>query len=320
MKVASALGAVFALLAALPAEAFAQPYPSKPIRVVVAFAAGGFADTIARLVGHRLAERVGQPVVVENRGGAGGNIAARAVAAAPADGYTLLVHTAAIAINPSLYRSPGFDLAADLVPVANTGSTPGVFVVHASNPAHSLQELLRSGRRITFSSAGVGTSSHLAGEYFFKVLARAEAEHVPFQGGAPALTAVLSGTVEVLSTSMPPVVPHLRKGSLKVLSVSSLARVAALPDVPTVGEAGFADFEERSWVGFFAPARTPGAVVERLNAEIRAVAGLPEVLERFSALGMDPHPMSSPEFAAYVRREVAKWATVVRATGIGPVE
>lgn len=300
----------------------AQAYPAKPIRVVVAFAAGGFADTIARLVGQKVSERVGQPVLVENRGGAGGNIAARAVVASAPDGYTLLVHTAAIAINPSLYKSPGFDLANDLVPVANTGSTPGVFAVSASNPASTLQELVQAhkGKRLTFSSAGVGTSSHLAGEYFFKVIAGIDAEHVPFQGGAPALTAVLSNNVDVISTSMPPVVPHVKKGSLKVLGISSLARVASLPAVPTLAEAGFREFEERSWVGFFAPAKTPAEVVERLNREINHALALPDIRERFANLGMDAHPGTPSQFADYVRNEVAKWAAVVKTTGIAQVQ
>ena len=310
-----------ALVLAHASFAAAQAYPARPIRVVVAFAAGGFADAIARLVGQRLSERVGQPVVVENRGGAGGNIAARAVVAAAPDGYTLLVHTAAIAINPSLYKNPGFDLAADLVPVANTGSTPGVFAVSAANGASTLQELVAAhrGKRLTYSSAGVGTSSHLAGEYFFKVIAGIDAEHVPFQGGAPALTAVLANNVDVLSTSMPPVVPHVKKGSLKVLSVSSLTRVASLPGVPTLAEAGFKEFEERSWVGFFAPAKTPPEIVERLNAEINHVVAAPEIRERFANLGMDPQPATAPQFADYVRREVAKWAAVVKTTRIAQV-
>lgn len=314
--------ALFVALLLFTPFAAAQAYPAKPIRVVVAFAAGGFADTIARLVGQKVSERVSQPVVVENRGGAGGNIAARAVVAAAPDGYTLLVHTAAIAINPSLYKSPGFDLMSDLAPVANTGSTPGVFAVSASNSASTLQELVNAhkGRRLTFSSAGVGTSSHLAGEYFFKVIAGIDAEHVPFQGGAPALTAVLSNNVDVISTSMPPVVPHVKKGSLKVLGISSLARVASLPAVPTLAEAGFREFEERSWVGFFAPAKTPAEIVERLNGEINHAVALPEIRERFAALGMDPHPGTPAQFADYVRKEVHKWAAVVKATGIAQVQ
>jgi tripartite-type tricarboxylate transporter receptor subunit TctC len=311
-----------AALSAVTTTAHAQSYPAKPVRTVVAFAAGGFADTVARLVGQKMSERLGQPVLVENRGGAGGNIAARSVVTSPPDGYTLLVHTAAIAINPSLYKSQGFDLATQLIPVSNTGSTPGLFAVHASNGAGTLQELLRQykGKRLTFASAGVGTSSHLAAEYLFKVLAGIDAEHVPFQGGAPAITAVVSNQVDVISSSMPPTLPFVRKGALKALGVSSLTRVQGLADVPTLTEAGFRDFEERSWVGYFAPAKTPADVVNRLNAEINHAIGQPDVRERFNALGMDAHPGSAAEFAAYVRAEVAKWATVVKATGIPQVE
>lgn len=185
-----------------------------------------------------------------------------------------------------------------------------------------MQDLIKAhkSRRLTYSSAGIGTSSHLAGEYFFKVLAGIDAEHVPFQGGAPALTALLSNNVDVLSTSMPPVVPHVKKGTLKVLGIASLARVNGLPDVPTLAEAGFKDFEERSWVGFFAPAKTPSEVINRLNGEINQVIALPEIRERFANLGMDAHPGSAAEFADYVRREVAKWATIVKASGIAQVE
>ncbi len=310
---------VAALLPVLfPGMAAAQAqYPAKPVRVVVAFAAGGLADGVARLVGLKLGERMGQNFLVENRGGAGGNIAARQVAASPADGYTLLVHTAAIAINPSLYKDPAFGFD-DLVAVANTGSTPGLFAVHASNPANTLQELVKAakGRRLNYATAGVGTSSHLAGDYLFKVLAGLDAVHIPFQGGAPALTAVISGQVEVFSGSLPPAVAHIKQGTLKPLAISSLTRVAALPAVPTVSESGLGDFEERSWVGFFAPLKTPGEIVNRLNGEINQVIALQDVKERFAALGLDPQPGSAPEFAAYVKREVAKWQKVIQSTGI----
>jgi tripartite-type tricarboxylate transporter receptor subunit TctC len=315
-------GAVAAVLGQAGVAQAQGSYPVKPVRTVVAFAAGGFADTVARLVGQKLSERLGQPVLVENRGGAGGNIAARQVASAAPDGYTLLVHTAAISINPSLYKNPGFDLTNDLLPVANTGSTPGLFAVHSSNNATSLQDLIKAykGKRLTFSTAGVGTSSHLAGEYLFKVLAGLDAVHVPFQGGAPAITAVVSNQVDVISGSMPPVAPFVRKGTLKALGVSSLQRVNGLPDVPTVSEAGFKDFEERSWVGYFAPARTGGDIVQRVNADINQILALPDIKDRFTALGMDAHPGSPAEFAAYVRKEAAKWATVIKTTRIPQVE
>jgi len=295
-----------------------QAYPTRPVRVVVAFAVGGFADSVARLVGARLSERLGQPVVVDNRGGAGGNIGSRIVAGAAADGYTLLVNTAAISINASLYRNPGFDIDRDFVPVALTGSTPGLFAVHASNPAGTLQDLIRSakGRNVTYATAGVGSSSHLAGDYLLRSLAGLSATHVPFQGGGPAISAALANQVEVLSLSMPPVVPHIKAGRLKGLAVSSLTRVPALPDLPTVTEAGFPGFEERSWVGYFAPAKTPDAIVNKLNGEINAILGLADVKGRLDAMGLETRPGSPAAFAAYLKSEVARWAKIIRTIGI----
>ena len=314
----SALILLCAVLAAAAVPARAQQYPTKPVRVVVAFAVGGFADGVARLVGQKLSEQLGQPVVIDNRGGAGGNIAAKLVAAAPSDGYTLLVNTAAISINASLYRNPGFDIYKDFVPVALTGSTPGLFAIHASNPAGSLQDLIRAARAkgLNYATAGVGSSSHLAGDYLFRSLAGLSATHVPFQGGGPAVAAALANQVEVLSLSMPPVVPHIKAGRLKGLAVSSLKRVAALPDVPTVTEGGFANFEERSWVGYFAPAKTPAAIVKKLNGAVNEALGMADVRARLDALGLEPQPLSPREFSDYVRSEVAKWAKIIKTTGI----
>jgi tripartite-type tricarboxylate transporter receptor subunit TctC len=314
-----ALAGTVVLLAVRTLAADAQtPYPSRPVHVVVAFAAGGFADGISRLIGQKLSERLGQPVVVENRGGAGGNIASRLVAAANADGYTLLANTAAMSINVSLYKNPGFDAFADFVPINITASTPGLFVVHPSNPAGTLQELIGAakGKRLTYATAGVGSSSHLAGDYLLRQLAGADAVHIPYQGGSPAITAVVANQVDVLSASMPPVMPFIGQGKLKVLAVSSLKRVEALPNVPTVTEAGFPDFEERSWVGFFAPAKTSPEIVNRLNGEINQILGLPDIRERFAALGVDPTTGSPAAFAEYFRAEVAKWSKIVKTIGI----
>ena len=308
-----------AAVSVAPFAAHAQEsYPAKPVRVVVAFAVGGFADGVARLVGQKLSERLGQPVVIDNRGGAAGNIAAKLVAAAPADGYTLLVNTAAMSINASLYRNPGFDISRDFAPVALTGSTPGLFAVHASNPAGSLQDLIRAARSkgLNYATAGIGSSSHLAGDYLFRSLAGLNATHVPFQGGGPAVAAALAQQIEVLSLSMPPVVPHIKGGRLKGLAVSSLKRVPALPDVPTVTEAGFANFEERSWVGYFAPAKTPAAIVIKLNGVVNEALGMADVRARLDALGLEPQPVSPKEFSDYVRSEVAKWAKIIKTTGI----
>jgi tripartite-type tricarboxylate transporter receptor subunit TctC len=312
------LASFLAVASCAAATAIAQQYPTKPVRVVVAFAPGGFADGVARLIGQKMSEGLGQPVVIDNRGGAGGNIATKLVAGAPSDGYTLLVNTAAISINASLYKNPGFDIYKDFVPVALTGSTPGLFAVHASNSASSLQDLIRSakGRTITYATAGVGSSSHLAGDYLLRALAGLNATHVPYQGGAPATAAALANQVEVLSLSMPPVVPHIKAGRLKGLAISSLKRVPALQEVPTVTEAGFPGFEERSWVGYFAPAKTGPLVVRKLNGEINKALGMADVRTRLDALGLEPQPVSPAEFATYVKAEIAKWAKIVKTTGI----
>jgi len=310
---------VAALAPGATSVALAQNYPAKPIRVVVAFAAGGFADSVARLVGLKLSERLGQAVVVDNRGGAGGNIASRLVAAAPADGYTLLAHTAAMSINVSLHRNPGFDILRDYAPVALVGSTPGLFAVHASHPAHSLQDLIRSakgGRNLTYATAGVGTSPHLAGDYLLRSLSGLNATHVPYQGGGQAIAAAIAQQVEVVSLSMPPVVPHIKGGRLKALAVSSLTRVAALPDTPTVAESGFPGFEDRSWVGFLAPSRTSREIVDKLNGEINRILALADVLARLEGMGLEPQPRSAGAFAQYLKMEVGRWAEIVKKTGI----
>lgn len=314
MKTIFAAAALAFAAGAVHAQA---PYPEKPVRFVVAFAAGGYADAVARFVGQKLGERLGQAVVVENRGGAGGNLATRQVAATKPDGYTLLVHTTALAINPTLYRNPGYDIKA-FVPVAYTVSTPGVFTVHPSNPANSLKELFQQfkGRRLTYATAGVGSSSHLAGDYLLRSLAGLDAVHVPYQGGAPAITAGLANQVDVLSVSMPPVLPHIRAGKLKILAVSSLKPVSALPGVPLVADSGYPGFEERSWVGVFAPAGTSVSIVEKLNAEIDAILREPHSRQRFASMGAEPDPMSSAQFADYVSGEVAKWAKLVKASGV----
>lgn len=304
--------------ASLPVISAAQDYPARPVRVIVAFAAGGFADSTARLICQRLSEQLKQNFVIDNRGGAGGNIAARTTAEAAPDGYTLLVHTAASGINATLAANPGFDLLKDLAPVANTVSTPGLWLVLSSHPAGNLQELIRmsKGKRLNYATAGVGTSSHIAGDYLLRVLAGLDAVHIAFKGGAPALAAVLGNQVELLSASGSAALPLVKQGRLKALGVSSPKRTATLPDVPTVSEAGFPGFEERSWVGYFAPARTPAAIVTLLNREINQALAHPEVQSRFIGQGMELHAGSVADFTRHVRTEVAMWAKIIKTTGV----
>ncbi|HYG55647.1 MAG TPA: tripartite tricarboxylate transporter substrate binding protein [Burkholderiales bacterium] len=301
-----------------PLVAGAQPYPSRPVHFVVGFAAGGFADTVARIFQQKVQERVGQPVVVENRGGAGGSIASKYVAGVAPDGYVILVNTAAMAINASMQKDPGFNAVADFTPVMITASAPEVFAVNASSTAGTLQDLVREhkGKQLTYAHSGVGTSSHLIGEYLFKRLAGAEAVHVPFQGGAPAVTATLSGQVSAISLTLPPMLPHIRSGKLRALAVASKSRIAALPNVPTVAEAGYPELDAGSWVGFFVPAKTDPAVVARLNAVMNEVIALPDVRERFTNLAVEASGGTPPELAAMFRAQVQNWANVVKTTGI----
>lgn len=297
-------------------------YPAKPVKVIVAFAAGGFADRTARLVGQKLAERLGQPFVMDNRGGAGGNIAARNTVDAPPDGYTLLVHTAALSINVSLYKDIGFDLEKDLIPVAMTGSAPGLFTVSAGHAANNLRELIQGakaqGKPLAYATAGVGTSSHLAAEYLFNTLAGVPANHIPFKGGAPATTAVLGGQVELLSASLGGALPFIKQGKMKALAVSSLTRLEDMPNVPTVAESGFPGFEERSWVAFFAPAKTPAPIVGRLNEEINRILAMADVRSTLISQGTEVTPLSQQAFAAKVSSEVALWKKIVAITGAKP--
>jgi tripartite-type tricarboxylate transporter receptor subunit TctC len=304
---------------ALAGSAGAQIFPSKPIRFVVAFAPGGIADTIGRTVGQGLSERVGQPVVVENRGGAGGAVAAKFVAAAQPDGHVLLVTTTAIAVNASASKD-AVDPVAQLVPVAIAASTPTIFAVHGSAKARNLMEFVRDakGSRFTYSSAGIGTTQHLTGEYLFRAVPGLDATHVPFQGGAPVNTAVVAQQVDMASTTLPTAFAYVRQGSMRVLAVASHARMQLLPDVPTVAESGFPDFEDRSWIAFFAPAGTPAAAVQTLNAEIGQILRKPDVRERLTTIGLDPQTLAQPEFARYVKDEIEKWRRVIKATGITP--
>lgn len=297
-----------------------QPFPSKAVRFVVAFAPGGIADTIGRVIGQKLTERIGQPVVVENRTGAGGAIGAKLVQGAQPDGYLLLVTTTAIAVNSSVSRD-AVDPLTQLRPVALAASTPTVFTAHISVKARNLMEFVREakGGRFTYSSAGVGTTQHLTGEFLFRAVPGLDATHVPYQGGAPVNTSVVAQQVDLASTTLPTAFPYIRQGAMRVLAVASHARMPLLPEVPTLAESGFPDFEDRSWIAFFAPANTPLAVVQTLNTEINHVLGLADVRDRLSAIGLDPaKPLTPLEFADYVRSEVAKWAQVVKATGITP--
>jgi tripartite-type tricarboxylate transporter receptor subunit TctC len=296
--------------------ATAQTYPTQPINVIVAFAAGGIADGIGRLIGQKLNERLNQSVVIENRGGAGGNLAARAVATAAADGHTLLATTTALAVNDTASENRGYNTS-DLRAVAIVAISPDVLAVHPSNPAKDLKEFVANGKKasFTYGSAGVGTAPHIGAEYLFKEVAKVQSVHVPFTGGAPATTAALGNHVNALVLTLPTVTPHIVEGRLRGLGVASEKRVPAVKDVPTYREMGF-DVISGSWVGFFAPAKTPDAVVAKLNTEINQIMKDPEVLKKLAQIGFEPVSKTLAETDAYFKSEVTNWGKMVRAAGV----
>jgi tripartite-type tricarboxylate transporter receptor subunit TctC len=302
----------------LSGQATADTFPSNKITLVVAFAAGGVADTLARMVGQGLSERLHQPVVVENRGGAGGNIAAGVVAHAAADGYTLLVTTTAIAINETLRETKTF-AASDFKTVAIVASSPEALVTSPSNPANNLADFVKAakGKSINFGSAGVGSGSHIEAEYFFKKIAGIEATHVPFQGGAPAINATLGNQIDLLATTLGGgAAAQVAAGKLKGLGIAAEQRASVTPNVPTYAEAGFPGFFAASWVGFFAPAKTDPQILAALNAAINDTIKNPDVQQKLATLGFDPIEGSPAQADAMFKDEVTKWGEMVKALNL----
>lgn len=309
---------VMSLLTLFAGRANAQTYPSNKITLIVAFAPGGVADTLARLVGQSLSERLHQNVVVENRGGAGGNIAAGAVAHAAPDGYTLLATTTALAINETLRETKPFS-AADFKTVAIVASSPEALVTSPSNPANNLADFVKAakGKTINFGSAGVGSGSHIEAEYFFKKIAKIEATHVPFQGGAPAINATLGSQIDLLATTLGGgAAAQIAAGKLKGLGVASDKRVAVTPGVPTFAESGFPGFFAASWVGFFAPAKTDAQIVATLNAAINDTIKSADVQKKLADIGFDPIIGSPAQADAMFKAEVGKWGEMVKALNL----
>ena len=317
LRGAAAALAIIAPLAALcgatPADA--QAYPANRVTIICAFAPGGFADTMARVVAQGLSERLHQPVVVENRSGAGGNIGAGLVAHAAPDGYTLLATTTAIAINETLFPHKPYT-AKDLETVAMVASSPETLGTSPSHPANSLPEFIKSmnGKVINFGSAGVGTGSHIEAEYFFKFLAKVPAQHIPFQGGAPALNGMLANQTDMLAATLAgTIAAQMQAGKLKGLGVASDKRAPSIPNVPTYAEQGFPNFTAASWVALFAPAATDAKVLTTLNDAINETMKGEDVQKKLTALGFDPIVASQPEADKTFNAEVKKWGDMVKA-------
>jgi tripartite-type tricarboxylate transporter receptor subunit TctC len=322
MQVKKRAALILAVAVALVAgcAAAAEIYPVKAVRVIAAFPPGGFVDFTARVLAGPLASALGQPVIVDNRGGAGGVVGTELAARAAPDGYTLTVGSAGThAVNQSLYRKLPYDVLRDFQPLARLADAPSILAVHPSLPVRSVKELIafssaRPGQ-VMYASAGAGTSTHLAAA-LFEHLARIKLVHVPYKGGGPAIVDVLAGQVPVTFGTAASVSPHTKSGRLRGLAVTGGQRSAVLPDLPTIAESGLPGYEMLNWLGLFAPAGTPRAVVEKLGAEAFRVMRLPEVRERLNAQGAEPSPLETEAFVAFVKSEVEKWAKVVAATGM----
>ena len=301
--------------------AFAQPYPSHAVRIVVPFAAGGPADIYARAVAEKLQAALGQPFVVEDRPGAGSILGTEAVRQSPADGYTLLMMSNTHTVNESLVPKKPFDLMRDFVPVAPVNYSDLVLVVHPSVPAKTLKEFLALAKskpgQLNYASSGTGTPYHMAGE-LFKAMAGVDIVHVPYKGSSGARTDVLGGQVQMMFDAITTMAPNVEAGKVRALGTTGKVRSSVLPDVPTISEAGVPGYEATIWLGFMAPAGTPKAIVEKLNAEITRIVNTPEMKAAWEKQGAVPMSMTTSEFDKYLREDIEKWARIVKISGARP--
>ena len=320
MRMASIRAYLFAVGCLLSIPALGQTYPNKPVHLIVPFSAGSAVDTLARIPGQKLSELWGQPVVVDNRVGANGTIGTEAAAKAPADGYTLvLANDAGLATSPALYPKLPYDPARDFAPISLAASIPVVLVVNASFPASSVKELVSQAKanpgKIHYASGGNGSAQHLPME-MLKLAAGIDLVHVPYKGLGPAFNDVVSGQIPVMFAGMSNVFPHLKSGRIRALAIGSAQRSGAMPDVQTMQEAGIAGFDYAAWAGFLAPAGTPPAIVDKVNADLKKVLGTPEVRDKLAALGFEIAPGTPQEFGAMIRREMTKVGKLVKEAGI----
>jgi tripartite-type tricarboxylate transporter receptor subunit TctC len=311
--------ALTAMAPTLSAAAQGQPYPNRPIRLIVPFAAGGTSDLMGRIVGTRLGEVLGTTVVVDNRGGAGGTIGAALTAQAAPDGYTLLLPHVGLAINETLYAKKQYNALKDLAPISLLGDTPSAVVVTNALPAKSMQELIALARKqpgkLTYGSAGIGSAAHLA-MALLEYSADIRFNHIPFKGGGPSLIATVAGQVDLSIPAYPTAVPHLKAGRLRILAVTGRNREPTIPDVPTVSEVGVPGYAFDIWFGMFAPAATPKAIVTLLNAEIVKALATPDMREKLAQTGVNVKTSSPERLAKHLHAEVAKWAKIIKSANI----
>jgi tripartite-type tricarboxylate transporter receptor subunit TctC len=308
---------ILALAALPPAAAAADPYPVRPVRMIVGFAPGGGTDLTARPVAQKLAELLGQQVLVENRPGAGGTIATEQVARAAADGYTLLMGTiAALAINPGLQSNLKYDPEADFAPIIQVVDATNVLAVHPSVPANSVQELIALAKQKSLSagSSGIGATGHLAIE-LFNLMAGVKLVHVPYKGGGPAMGDLVGGQVQLIFATLASAGPQIRADRIRGLAVTTTKRSSLMPELPTLSESGLTGFDANNWYGLLAPAKTPRPIIDRLNAEVAKILAMPEVRSVLANQGLDPAPGTPEQFGAYIRSERLKWAKVIKESG-----
>jgi tripartite-type tricarboxylate transporter receptor subunit TctC len=308
------------LAAALCSAAHAQTYPNKPIRLVVPFAPGGSSTIVARSVAAEMEKGLGQSMVIENKGGGGGNPAMQDVARADPDGYTLLItHIGSLALNPYLYKNLPFDVNRDFVHVSLLAKVPNIFVVHESVPAKDAREFValvkKEPGKYYYGSAGNGSAGHLAMEYF-KLVSGIELQHVPYKGTGPNLVDLVAGRTHATSAGTPPLMPHVKAGKLRVIGVGAPQRLSSVPDAPTIAEQGFAGFETSQWYGLSAPARTPPAIVQRLATEAARAANSPAVAERYKADDAEAVGSTPKEYADFIAKEQARWKDVIQRAGV----
>lgn len=310
------IGAVLALVAAVSANA--QPFPAKPVKIIVPSTPGDGSDILARSIGQKLTERWGQPVVIENRPGAGGVVGTEAAAHSPADGYTVIMGNAGShAINQALYPRLSYDVVRDFAPITLVASAPNVFVVNPAVPAKTVAEFIALAKRepgkYSFASGGNGSSAHLNGE-MLKTFAGIEMTHVPYKGSSPAITDVIAGQVQLMIGNLPPILPHIKSGKVRALGVTTATRFAATPELPPVGET-VPGYESLAWFGLFAPTGTPREVIAKWHADVVAVLALPDIRERVAQLGFDVVGNTPEAYSTLVRNDIAKWQRVVKASG-----
>ena len=315
MKVQSQIAVAFAL-SALSASAAAQQYPNKTVRFVVPFVAGGPTDIQGRMLGEKLGQRLGQQFIIDNRGGANGNIGMELAAKAPPDGYTIVIATVGTwAVNPSLYKQMPFDPVKDFAPIMQVSSSPGVLVVHPSVPVKSVKELIALARaqpgKLDYGSSGVGGFGHISGA-LFGLMTKTEMVHIPYKSSAPSLTDVIAGQIQVLFNNAISTVPFIKSGQVRALAVTSLKRMQALPQLPSIDETGVKGYDNSSWSAVAAPVGTPREIIAKLNSELNQILKLPDVMEKNASFGADPVGGTPEQFGDYLKSEITKFARVVK--------